>query len=102
MKEASSRTKALINNRDTTSITAATAAVLEKEQHIDPKLLINVMDKRADVAIKYSDKIKEKATKRQKKKDTHTFPSLEHKDDSNSYASHSNTNPSECTLPGYQ
>ena len=41
MEEALSRTKALIGYRDTTS---TTATVLEKGQHVDPKLLINVMD----------------------------------------------------------
>ena len=55
IKEASSRTKALINNHGIISITTATATVLEKEQHADPKLMMNVMDDRADIAIKKSE-----------------------------------------------
>ena len=49
-KEAETRTEALIANRDTTSITTATASALENEEKLSPQNMITFVDERISIS----------------------------------------------------
>ena len=66
-QEAEKRTEALIKNRDTASITAATAEAIEKEQNVKPKHLVSLIEECAEEAITNAQKKKNKKSKKEKK-----------------------------------
>ena len=68
-KEAETRTEALVKNRNTASMTAATAEAIEEEESVKPATLINLIDDRTKVAIdKENNKTNKKANKNKNKK----------------------------------
>ena len=71
-KEAESRTEALIQNRNTSSITTATAEALEEEDNVEPEKLVSLIDDRTAIAIRKSDKNKSKKKKKTDTRHTNT------------------------------
>ena len=62
-KEAESRTEALRKNRDTTSLTQATADALEKEKSVEPKVMVSLIDDRIDAVANKNNKKNKKKNK---------------------------------------